>query len=362
MYMERKPLILAIDTSCDETSAAVGIGTKILSNVIYSQIEIHQPWGGVVPNLAKNAHLKHIDQVLKQSLARANSQSKRIGLKKNINLQTITHIAVTQGPGLSIALGVGIDKAKQLAKDYGKKLIAVNHLEGHLLSSFALNSQGNGPFKNDTPQFPILGLIVSGGHTQLVIIKNFGKYKVVGKTLDDAAGEAFDKVAKMLGLGYPGGPALAELAKEGNENRFDLPIPMEKSESLDFSFSGLKTACLYLLKKIPDKSKDSQFIKDFAASFEKTVIKSIEIKTEKAIKIYHPKQIVLGGGVVNNLRLRRNINKLGKNQKIKVYYPNNKNLITDNAGMIAVAGYYNYLRNNIIKPDDLDRIPNLSLD
>jgi N6-L-threonylcarbamoyladenine synthase len=360
--MKNKPLILAIDTSCDETSAAVSVGTRILSNVIYSQIEVHQPWGGVVPNLARNAHIEHIGQVLKQALARANSQSKRIGLKENISLQTITHIAVTQGPGLSIALGVGIDKAKQLSKDYGKKLIAVNHLEGHLLSSFALNSQGNGPFKNNPPQFPILGLIVSGGHTQLVTMKDFGKYNVVGKTLDDAAGEAFDKVAKMLGLGYPGGPALAELAKEGDENRFELPVPMEKSESLNFSFSGLKTACLYMLKKIPDKSKDSRFIKDFAASFEKTAVRSIEVKTEKAIRIYRPKQIVLGGGVVNNLRLRRNINKIGKKHQIKVYYPDNKNLITDNAGMIAVAGYYNYLRNNLTKPNNLDRIPNLSLD
>jgi N6-L-threonylcarbamoyladenine synthase len=360
--MKRTPLILAIDTSCDETSVAVGMGTKILSNVIYSQVEIHQPWGGVVPNLARNAHIEHIDQLIEQALARANSQSRRIGLKDRVNLQTITHIAVTQGPGLSIALGVGINKAKELAKEYNKKLIAVNHLEGHLLSSFALNSKGNGPFKNIKPLFPMLGLIVSGGHTQLVLIEDFGKYKVIGKTLDDAAGEAFDKVAKMLGLGYPGGPALAELAKQGDSDRFDLPIPMVKNKGLNFSFSGLKTACLYMLKKIPEKSKDSKFIKDFAASFEKAVVNSIEIKTEKAIKIYHPKQIVMGGGVVNNIRLRRSINKLGKKYHTQIFYPKNKNLITDNAGMIAIAAYYNYQRNNIIKADNLDRAPNLSLD
>lgn len=354
-------LILSIETSCDETSAAVTAGRRVLSNIIWSQIDIHQPWGGVVPNLAREAHQERINEVINKAVSQAEANCKRFKLGKHkISLENINAIAVTQGPGLAIALEVGIAKAKELAKKYQKPLIAVNHMEAHLLSSFGLNIKGNGPFAQEKPRFPILGLLVSGGHTQLVLMKDFGKYELVGQTLDDAAGEAFDKVAKMLNLGYPGGPIIEELARRGDSNKFKLPIPMARHKSLNFSFSGLKTACLYKLRDIPEEKKDKQFIEDFAASFQRSLIKSITIKLRKAIKKYRPNQVLLGGGVINNLSLRRAVRKTARKSNLQVFIPYSDKLFSDNAGMIGVAAYYSAKDNKFVKNiASLDRKPNL---
>ncbi len=354
--------ILGIETSCDETSAAVTIGRRVLSNIIWSQIDIHQPWGGVVPNLAREAHQERINEVIKKTLRQAETNRKRFNLNlPSIKWKNINAIAVTQGPGLAVALEVGIAKAKQSAKKFNKNLIAVNHMEGHLLSSLALNINGNGPFVNKKLDFPVLGLLISGGHTQLVLMNNFGDYQIVGQTLDDAAGEAFDKVAKMLKLGYPGGPVIEELARDGSPNSFDLPIPMARHKSLNFSFSGLKTACLYKLRDIPDNKKDKQFLQNFAASFQKALIQSIIIKLKKAVKKYQPNQLLLGGGVINNLKLRREVRKAARKLNLPVFIPYSNKLFSDNAGMIGITGFYSAQQNRFVKDiDSLDRKPNLA--
>lgn len=356
MKIKKNYIILALDTSCDETSAAVSCNDRILSNIIASQ-EIHQQWGGVVPFLAQQEHKKNIGPVIEQALKKA---SQVFGRK--LSIAKINALAVTIGPGLAPALETGIKKVKKMAEKYHKPLIAVNHMEGHLLSAFAKNSRGNGPFKQTKPQFPILGLLVSGGHTQLVLMKDFGKYKLIGETLDDAAGEAFDKVAKMLNLGYPGGPIVSQLALQGKPV-YDLPIPMKHSASLNFSFSGLKTACLYKIKKqkTAGQNLSRQFICNFCASFEKAVIESLLVKLKKAVKIYRPKQIVLGGGVVSNLNLRKAVRKIGKENKLPVFIPYSKKLFTDNAGMIGICAWHQAKRGDFVKDiNNLDRQPNLN--
>jgi len=355
--------ILAIDTSCDETAATVTVGRRVLSNVIWSQIEVHRPWGGVVPDLARKEHQKHLDQVIELAIKRANSTSKRLKLPWKISWPTINAIAVTQGPGLAIALEVGIRKAKELAQRYSKPIIAVNHMEGHLLSPLAQRAKTTKKFSIFNFQFstPILGLLVSGGHTQLVLIHKIGDYQLLGETLDDAAGEAFDKVAKMLNLGYPGGPIIEELAREGDPFRFDLPIPMARDPSLNFSFSGLKTACLYKIRSIPEPKKDRQFYADFAASFQRVLTKSITIKLKKALGLCRPKQLFLGGGVINNLYLRKEIRKTAKKYQVPVFVPYSKKIISDNAAMIGIAAWYQAKRENFVKNiDKLERVPNLN--
>lgn len=284
--------ILAIETSCDETSAAVTENNKILSNVISSQVDLHKKWGGVVPDIARRAHKEQIDGVIKESLKRSDNSFK-----------DIDYIAVTYGPGLAIALEVGITKAKELAFKYTKPIVAVNHMEAHLLSSFAVNSKGNHP-KPPKTEFPSLGLVVSGGHTDMVSIKNFGDYKLLGQTLDDAAGEAFDKVAKMLDLGYPGGPIISEFAKKGkNTGRFELPVPMQNSGDLNFSYSGLKTACLYKIKEFRETHPDlaqKDWIYDFCAEFVDSVVKSIQIKISGALEVG---EIEIGKNGAGSVRL-----------------------------------------------------------
>lgn len=355
-------MILAIDTSCDETAAAIVMERKIISNVILSQIEVHKPWGGVVPNLARQEHQKHISQVIDLAIKRADSLRKKFKLGKKVSWQNIDAIAVTQGPGLAIALEVGLNKAKELAKKYHKPIISVNHMEGHLLAFLGLNAKGNGPLAKTKILFPSLGLLVSGGHTQLVLVKNIGDYQLLGETLDDAAGEAFDKVAKMLNLGYPGGPIIEELARTGDPLVFDLPIPMIYKPSLNFSFSGLKTACLYKLRSIQEKKKNKQFYADFSASFQRVLTKSIIIKLKKAIKMNFPRQLFLGGGVINNLYLRNEIRKLAYKWQIPVFIPYSKNLISDNAAMIGIAAWYQAQKRQFVKNIDvLDRQPNLSI-
>jgi N6-L-threonylcarbamoyladenine synthase len=381
--------ILAIDTSCDETSIAISENDRILSNQLSSQIESHKEWGGVVPSLAKRKHIEMFDLVLSMALKQA-----------KVKLEDIDFFAVTAGPGLAIALEVGITKAKELALKYNKPLDAVNHMEGHLYSAFARNQSGRFYSKNDPTEitFPAIVLLVSGGHTEIVFMKNHGEYGIIGETLDDAIGETFDKVGRMLGLGYPAGSVIEKLAEKGNENAYQLPIPMRNSGDLNMSYSGLKTAAMKLINeelgslneygakfeaslqtshslsrsrqnKISNtkatKPNTRQITLDICASFQKNAIDQIIIKLEKAIKINPEiKDIILGGGVAQNKYLRK---KLRNNfPKHKLYYPQNKKLYTDNAGMIAIAAYYNILRKNYLcdpkQISALDRMPNWRVD
>lgn len=342
--------ILAIDTSCDETATAIVEGRKILSNVIYSQILIHKNWGGVVPNLAKRAHQEKIDFVINEVFKKAKVKS----LKSDIDL-----IAVTQGPGLAVALEVGIKKAKELALKYNKKLISVNHLEGHLYSPFVQNSQGN-PRRDFN--FPYLGLVISGGHTEFVIFKNHLSYKIIGTTLDDAAGEALDKAAKLLGLGYPGGPVIEKISKEiGNKDEYHFPRPMLKSNDLNFSFSGLKTSFYYFLKKQPH-SRKAVDIGRLASSFQEAVFDTIIKKTEKAIKQTRINRLIVGGGVIANFRLRNLFRKLVKKYQGEVLFPPFKYLTGDNAAMIGVVAFYKSIKGVFVKNiNELDRIPRMNL-
>lgn len=307
--------ILAIETSCDETAIAV-LETKnnnvqnrvlnILSNVVASQVKIHAPWGGVVPNLAKREHQKNLPIVLKKALKQA---------KISVNNPKIDLIAVTNGPGLEPALWVGITFAQNLAQEWNKPLIGINHLEGHIFSVFLQRSQTSLQLLQSM-QFPVLALIVSGGHTELVLMRKWLNYKVIGQTLDDASGEAFDKVAKMLKLGYPGGPAISKIAKSVRSptpHTVNLPRPMINSKDYNFSFSGLKTAVLYLLrdleKQAPNLYKRDDLISAICAEFQQAAIDVLIKKTIRAAKEYKAKTIILGGGVTANQELRKQLKK-----------------------------------------------------
>lgn len=330
--------VLAIETSCDDTCAAVLKDSQILSNVISSQIDLHKDWGGVVPDIAKRAHQERIDPVVKTALKRA-----------KIKIEDIDLIAVTQGPGLAIALSVGINYAKNLASTYHKKIVAVNHVEGHLLANFLTN-------KNHKPLrpflFPALALTISGGHTKIVLINKIGDYEIVGETLDDAAGEALDKSAKLLGLGYPGGPVLERLALKGDSSFLKLPSPLADKKILDYSFSGLKTAFYYQIK---DWSKDkiNQNLNNLAASFQKAVFDTLIRKFTLAVEKYQPKCLLLSGGVAANQNLRQRLRSLAKSQKLPLYLPFKKELNTDNAAMVGLAGLYQYQRQG---SDDFENI------
>lgn len=362
-------LILSIDTSCDETAAAVVSGRKVLSNIIYSQILLHQKWGGVVPSLAKRAHQEKIDVVILEALKKCqrniNSEvQERSGKTSEVKLvsllvDNIDYIAITQGPGLAPALEVGIKKAKELASKYNKKLIAVNHLEGHIYSPFVQNSAGNP--KIDF-QFPYLVLIVSGGHTSLVIFKDHLEYEIIGETIDDAAGEALDKAAKMLGLGYPGGPIIERLSAEVNNlDKYKFPRPMIRSEDLNFSFSGLKTSFYYYLKKLDDRIKILN-LKYLVSAFQKAVFDTLIFKTEKAIKKTGIKRICLVGGVSANLYLRKLFRQLAEKYQGEVLFPSFKYLTGDNAAMIGVVGYYKALKEEFVDNiESLDREPRMKI-
>ncbi len=336
---------MALDTSCDETSASVTRGRRVLSNVISSQIAIHQKYGGVYPALAKRAHQKKIDFVVQKALNNA---------KKN----KLDAIAVTQGPGLAIALEVGIKKAKELSTDYRLPLIAINHLEGHIYSCLAQNSAG---LPKREILFPALCLIVSGGHTELVLMKNHGTYQILGQTLDDACGEALDKAAKILKLGYPGGPIIERLAEKKQDAKYQLSQPLPQKSNLDFSYSGLKTQFLYLIQKMT-KKEFNQNLRNLAVSFQSASFEQIIRKTSQVIKIYQPKMLLCGGGVIANKTLRKLLRQIAKSNNLPVLFPPKKNLITDNAAMIGVAAHYKLLRKEFIKnPQDLDRKPRLPL-
>lgn len=347
--MTKEPIILSIETSLDDTCAAVTCGTRVLSNVVSSQTKYHAEWGGTVPDIAKRLHGEWLPKVVDLAIRKASSPK-------------LDCLAVTIGPGLAPSLEQGITYARHLATKWDLPLIAVNHMEGHLLSSFATNKNGKGPLISHTGYviFPALGFIISGGHTQLVLMKELGVYELLGETLDDAAGEAYDKVARMLMLGYPGGPILAEMAKSGKPI-YHLPEPMTMRKDLNFSFSGLKTAARqFLAKENPELTKE--FIQDFAASFQKTVFKHLMTRFRRTIDLYSPKMILLGGGVVSNVDLRNLTRSVAKEYGIPTYIPHNKKLITDNAAMIGVVASFKFSRGEFADPSSLDRLPNLNFD
>jgi N6-L-threonylcarbamoyladenine synthase len=312
--------ILGIETSCDETAAAVVTDTKqILSNVIYSQFDEHKAYGGVVPEIASRAHITNINRVVLQAMSDA-----------GIEFKDLDAIAVTAGPGLIGGVIVGLMTAKAIASATNKPLIGVNHLEGHALTCRL----------TDDVKFPFLLLLVSGGHCQILEVKNVGEYKLLGKTLDDSVGEAFDKVAKMLGLGYPGGPIIEKLALQGDENRFTLPLSMVGREGFDFSFSGLKTAVFRLIDSIENRTEKD--VADICASFQKTVAEILIDRVTKSIQQFrhdHPQanSFVISGGVAANKYIGGKLKAKVEAHGLKFYAPPLK-LCTDNAVMIAHAG------------------------
>ncbi|HXG66356.1 MAG TPA: tRNA (adenosine(37)-N6)-threonylcarbamoyltransferase complex transferase subunit TsaD, partial [Blastocatellia bacterium] len=317
-------LVLGIESSCDETAAAViADGRIIKSNIIASQVSTHAPFGGVVPEIASREHLDRIGPVVNSALAEA-----------SVSLNEIDGIAVTRGPGLIGSLLVGLSYAKSLAAVTGKPLVGVNHIEGHIYSVV---------FENPPVEYPALALVVSGGHTTLFFIPEEGKYAVLGRTRDDAAGEAYDKVAKLVGLGYPGGPVIDRLAKSGDPEAAKLvfTLPRMDSKNLDFSFSGLKTAVLRYVREqgiaplAPGQEPDQRII-DLAASFQDKVVRSLLTPLKKAVRRHRPRTIILAGGVACNSALRARVK--AEDFGAPVYYPSPK-LTTDNAAMIAAAGY-----------------------
>jgi len=336
-------IILAIETSCDDTCVAVikASGKKnprfeILSNIVSSQVEIHKKWGGIYPALAKREHQKNLPIILKKVLK-----------KTKIDL-----VAVTIGPGLEPCLWVGVNFAKSLSRKLNVPIIPVNHVEGHILVNFQFS------IFNFQKLFPAVCLVVSGGHTQLILMKNFGSYQILGETRDDAAGECFDKVARILGLGYPGGPAIAAQARKLQTTNYKLqtklPRPMLNQKNYDFSFSGLKTAVLYNYKK---HSKEKM-----AKETQQAIIDVLLKKTIKAAKDYRAKTIILGGGVAANSELRKQFKLKIKNLKLKInFLVPSKQFCTDNAVMTGIAGYYNYLQGKTKKPAKIKAEANLRI-
>lgn len=322
-------LILGIESSCDETASAVVLdGREIVSSVIASQIDLHRPWGGVVPELASREHLEKIEPTVSEALEQA-----------KVSLNDIDAIAVTQGPGLVGSLLVGVCYAKSLAYSLGISFVGVNHIEGHVYSV---------AFENPPIDYPALALIVSGGHTNIFHIPEEGSYKVVSRTRDDAAGEAFDKVAKMLGLGYPGGPVIEKLALEGDANGVRFPKAKISDGRPDLSFSGLKTAVArYVREKsivpVGRGNEPTQPIKDLAAGFQAAVVDALIATLEKLARELQPKTLIVAGGVACNQSLKIAAETAAKRLDLPVYFPS-KHLSTDNAAMIAAAGY-SHLKN-----------------
>lgn len=330
-------LILGIETSCDETAAAVvEDGKKILSNVVISQVKLHRKLQGIVPEIASRRHLETIIPAIKQAL-----QDGRVKLK---NLDAV---AVTYGPGLLGSLLIGLTVAKGIAYSLEIPLIGINHLEAHLYANFLL-------YPEVTP--PLLGLIISGGHTELVYLSKKGKYEVLGTTRDDAAGEAFDKVARILNLGYPGGPAIEKIAKKGDPQSIKLPLVHFKKDTLDFSFSGIKTAILYYVKDIEKKGKSIPSA-NIAASFQLKMAQMLTQNLFKIASLKKVKQIILGGGVTANLFLRSFLEK-EKPNNIEIFFPSPE-LCTDNAAMVAACAYAKLNRGET-SPLSIDAQPSLS--
>jgi len=331
--------ILGIETSCDETSASViKNGRVILSNVISSQIKVHQKFGGVVPEVASRKHIENISQVVDSAVNDA-----------GMTFSEIDAIAVTNGPGLVGALLVGLSYAKALSFSTKKPLIGVHHIEGHICANYLESEEVKPPF---------VSLVVSGGHTQLVYVHDYGKYEVLGQTRDDAVGEAYDKVARVLGLEYPGGPKIDSLASSGNAGSIMFPRINLKEDSLDFSFSGLKSSVLNYINK--SKMLGEEIIKeDIAASFQQAAIDVLVKKSIKACEIKNSNILTLAGGVACNTALRAESSKSCNEKNIKLYVPRHE-LCTDNAAMIASCGFYKFIRNEF-SDMDLNAYPSLKL-
>ena len=339
MKMKDDVLILAIESSCDETAASVvKNGREVLSNVIYSQIALHTEYGGVVPEIASRKHIEKINQVIEQALKEA-----------SVTLQDITAIAVTYGPGLVGALLVGVSAAKAISFATGIPLVGVHHIEGHISANYIENKDLEPPF---------VCLVASGGHSHLVVVKDYGEYESIGRTRDEAAGEAFDKVARAIGLGYPGGPKIDKLSKEGNPNAIEFPRARVADNAYDFSFSGLKSAVLNYLNGCQMKG-EPVCQADVAASFQKAVTDVLVEHSVNAAKAYGFKKLAIAGGVASNSSLRAAFEKKCEAEGISFYHPSPV-FCTDNAAMIGAAGYYDYLKG--IRSDlDLNAIPNLKL-
>lgn len=337
--MEKEIKILAIESSCDETSAAVVVnGREVLSNIIASQIDIHKKFGGVVPEVASRKHIEVINAVVEEALEEA-----------NLTAQDIDAVAVTYGPGLVGALLVGLQYAKGLAFALNKPFIGVNHIEGHISANFIEHKELEPPF---------VCLVVSGGHTFIVHMEDYGKFEVIGQTRDDAAGEAYDKVARALGLGYPGGPKIDKLAKEGNENAIKFPKANFHDDTMDFSFSGLKSAVLNYLNKMEMTGEEVNKA-DVAASFQKAVVEVLTDNVILTCKKRGVNKIAIAGGVASNSALRNNLIKEGKKRDIEVLFPS-PILCTDNAAMIGSAAYFEYIK-GVKSPLSLNAVPNLKL-
>ena len=338
-----KPVLcLGIESSCDETSAAiVDSNRNVLAHIIYSQIPEHQKYGGVVPELAARAHILAIDTVVKQTLDAAGK-----------NIDDIDVIAATAGPGLIGGVLVGWMAATGIAQSTGKPLVAVNHLEGHALVPRLSATAANGTGKGASVDFPYLLMLASGGHCQILLVRGVGKYELIGQTIDDSAGEAFDKVSKMLGLGYPGGPIVDKRAQMGNPKRFHFPRPLCDKPNCDFSFSGIKTAARIILDKNTEVV-DDKFIDDFCASFQSAVVDCIinrlnHAMATDAVKSAQPKTLVVAGGVAKNSAIRAAMEKLAAANNM-IFAAPPMNLCTDNGAMIAWAGIENWRIGNIVQ-------------
>lgn len=342
--------ILGIETSCDETALALvetrGRDFIVRKNLVYSQIPIHKKYGGIVPEVAARAHVEKMPQLLSEL-------SKKLKSKKG---EDIRAIAVVNGPGLITSLRVGVEFAKTLSYIWNKPLVGVNHIEAHIIANWLTKKN------REIIKFPALALVVSGGHTELFLMTKPGKYKKLGQTLDDAAGEAFDKVAKLLDLGFPGGPVIAEWAEWGNAQAIDFPRPLLDRDNFDFSFSGLKTAVLYELKKNKPRLKKSDYISDVCASFQEAVVDTLVAKTIKAAKKHKVETIILAGGVSANKWLRKEMG-----LAIQEYLPRvclampEIKYCGDNAAMVAAAGAHYAKSGKYVKWDRIDVDPNLSL-
>lgn len=332
-------LILAIESSCDETAASVvKNGRTVLSNVISSQIATHTVYGGVVPEIASREHIKAINYVIERALSEA-----------NVTLEDITAIGVTYGPGLVGALLVGVAEAKAIAYAAHKPLIGVHHIEGHVSANFIENPDLEPPF---------VCLIVSGGHTHLVIVKGYGEFEIIGRTRDDAAGEAFDKVARAVGLGYPGGPKVDKAAKEGNPRAMEFPRAKVADSPYDFSFSGLKSAVLNYINHAKMTGEEI-YVPDLVASFQNAVVDVLVSRAITAAKEYGYKKLAIAGGVASNSALRAAMKEACDKNGITFYHPS-PIFCTDNAAMIGVAAYYEYIKGNR-SGWDLNAVPNLKL-
>lgn len=339
MEKEKDVLILAVESSCDETAAAVvKNGRTVLSNIISSQIALHTLYGGVVPEIASRKHIEKINQVIEEALSQA-----------GITLAGIDAVAVTYGPGLVGALLVGVAEAKAIAYAAKKPLVGVHHIEGHVSANYIENPELEPPF---------LCLVVSGGHTHLVLVKEYGVYEVVGRTHDDAAGEAYDKVARAIGLGYPGGPKIDALAREGNPHAIPFPRAGIEGAPFDFSFSGLKSAVLNYLNSCEMKGEEVNRA-DVAASFQQAVVDVLTARAVAAAKEYHMERVALAGGVASNSALRAAMEDACGRHGLKFYRPSPV-FCTDNAAMIGAAAYYEY-RNGVRSGLDLNAVPNLKI-